>query len=105
MKVTRFSGGLKIFIQSLVYLRQLLVSVNRDGKAFLIGLMMPTLVFIPGLMLTPRLYDPQVAAFRDRFPIVGDTLNKGNITAMAEADWQQQKMIIPVDSRWAACGA
>jgi len=48
--------------------------------------MMPTLVFIPGLMLTPRLYDPQVAAFRDRFPIAfGDTLNKGNITAMAEA--------------------
>ena len=47
---------------------------------------MPTLVFIPGLMLTPRLYDPQVAAFRDRFPIAfGDTLNKGNITAMAEA--------------------
>ena len=47
---------------------------------------MPTLVFIPGLMLTPRLYDPQVAAFRDRFPIVfGDTLNRGNITAMAEA--------------------
>ena len=37
-------------------------------------------------MLTPRLYDPQVAAFRDRFPIAfGDTLNKGNITAMAEA--------------------
>ena len=48
--------------------------------------MMPTLVFIPGLMLTPRLYDPQVAAFRERFPIVfGDTLNQGNITAMAEA--------------------
>ena len=48
--------------------------------------MMPTLVFIPGLMLTPRLYDPQVAAFRERFPIVfGDTLNRGNITAMAEA--------------------
>ena len=47
---------------------------------------MPTLVFIPGLMLTPRLYDPQVAAFRDRFLIAfGDTLNKGNITAMAEA--------------------
>ena len=47
---------------------------------------MPTLVFIPGLMLTPRLYDPQVAAFRERFPIVfGDTLNQGNITAMAEA--------------------
>ena len=47
---------------------------------------MPTLVFIPGLMLTPRLYDPQVAAFRERFPIVfGDTLNRGNITAMAEA--------------------
>ena len=47
---------------------------------------MPTLVFIPGLMLTPRLYDPQVVAFRDRFPIVfGDTLNRGNITAMAEA--------------------
>ena len=59
---------------------------------------MPTLVFIPGLMLTPRLYDPQVAAFRDRFPIAfGDTLNKGNITAMAEAALAATKdEIIPV---------
>ena len=59
---------------------------------------MPTLVFIPGLMLTPRLYDPQVAAFRDRFPIAfGDTLNKGNITAMAEAAMAAtEDEIIPV---------
>ena len=59
---------------------------------------MPTLVFIPGLMLTPRLYDPQVAAFRDRFLIAfGDTLNKGNITAMAEAALAATKdEIIPV---------
>ena len=59
---------------------------------------MPTLVFIPGLMLTPRLYDPQVAAFRDRFPIAfGETLNMDSITAMAEAALATtEDAIIPV---------
>ena len=59
---------------------------------------MPTLVFISGLMLTPRLYDPQVAAFRDRFPIAfGETLNMDSITAMAEAALATtEDAIIPV---------
>ncbi|MGC6485045.1 MAG: alpha/beta fold hydrolase [Candidatus Puniceispirillales bacterium] len=46
---------------------------------------MSTLVFIPGLLLTPRLYDPQVAAFRGDYPVVhADTLGMDSITAMAE---------------------
>ena len=59
---------------------------------------MPTLIFIPGLLLTPRLYDPQIAAFRNKFPIAfGDTFGKDSITAMAEdALGRAEGMIIPV---------
>lgn len=59
---------------------------------------MPHLIFTPGLLLTPRLYDPQVAAFRDRFPITFcDTFGRDSITAMAEDALRQvEGMIIPV---------
>lgn len=46
---------------------------------------MATLLFIPGLLLTPRLFDEQVAALRGRFDIAfADTLGMSSITAMAE---------------------
>ena len=46
---------------------------------------MPTLLFIPGLLLTPRLYDAQVAALRGRYSIAfADTFGMNSITAMAE---------------------
>ena len=46
---------------------------------------MATLLFIPGLLLTPRLFDAQVAGLESRFDIAfADTLGMDSIAAMAE---------------------
>lgn len=46
---------------------------------------MASLVFIPGLLLTPRLFDPQIAALRGKYPVAyADTLGMDSINAMAE---------------------
>jgi pimeloyl-ACP methyl ester carboxylesterase len=59
---------------------------------------MPTLIFIPGLLLTPHLFDAQVAALREKYPIAfADTLGMDSITAMAKAALAGSKgEVIPV---------